>query len=215
MGKSRLLLALAFLFLMGCSNQAIDENTSQQFDNEKQLVAKVGQQEITEAEFEEQMKIKKDAYENLGIPQTDDFYKTVSLGLLVERVLLEQEAESRGIIVSTEEVVAYLKKQLEEMEKLHDNDPGKIEYYNAIKLNGYNTPEDFINAPEVISAQKKVFARNLLKETIAPKEDWDEYAERLLNAEENYEIFIPVDIRGYRELERTVIEGYREMIRDK
>ncbi|MCR4441606.1 MAG: SurA N-terminal domain-containing protein [Peptococcaceae bacterium] len=207
MGNIKLSLILILLLLMGCTNQVSGENTNGRENNSKseQLVAKVGQQEITSAELEQRMRIKKEAYEKLNKPQSDLFYKTVSLGMLVEHALLKQEAKAKGINVTAEEAAMYLKEQLEQMRKLQDNDPIKVNYFNAIKTNGYNSPEEYINSPEIISIHQDILTRSKLKSLITKNGNWDAYIEGLINNKNNYEIFINIDIRNYRELERVAV----------
>lgn len=183
--------------------------------NYPDVVADVGDTKITGLQLTWEVTIKQNAYVNMKKPQDESYYEKVALGLLVKNALIDNEVEKQGKTVTAEEAKSYLEQQEKSLDSLQDSDPTKINYNNAIKVNGFSNASDYINSPRIISTYQKLLGRGKLESSILQSipqgqneatEAWDDYTDKLIN-QGNYKIYLPVDIQGYRQLEEQVVLG--------
>ena len=180
------------------------------------IVAEVGDTKITGLQLTREIAIKENDYvNNLKKPQTESYYEKVSLGLLVENALLDYEVKRQGLTASVEEAKAFLARHKTMIDSRPDNDPVKIALRQSYETNGFSNVSDYINSPNTISATQKILGDSKLKSMILKSvpqgqneevKAWDAYIDDLIN-QGNYKIFIPVDIKGYQQLEENTVLG--------
>lgn len=180
------------------------------------VVAEVGDSKITGLELAKEVAIKQNAYvNNIKKPQGELFYEKVALGLLVKNALIDDEVKKQGMTVTPEEAKSYLEQQKLSVDSLPDSDPVKVAYIKGIKFNGFDNPSDYINSPGVISVTQTILGRGKLRNFILQSipqaqneatKAWNDYADKLIN-QSNYKIYIPVDIKGYQQLEEKAALG--------
>lgn len=130
------------------------------------VVAKIGNTELTGNQLSGQVEIEKNKWERIGNPQTEIFYVKAALRQLVLNELLEVAAKKKGIVITDEEASKYLNNIVNNIEKLDDNAPASIQLYNDIKACGYNSIEDYVNSPLVIESTKNVLMRAQVKDQV-------------------------------------------------
>lgn len=180
------------------------------------VVAEVGSSQITGLQLTREIAIKQNDYtNNLKKPQNESFYEKVALGLLVKNALIDSEVKKKGITVTVEEAISYLEQQKESMDSLAENDPAKLAFNKYIKASGFDNISDYMKSQDLIIATQAILGRGKLKNSILqsiPKgqsevtKDWNDYIDELIN-QGNYKILIPVDIKGYQQLEKQVVLG--------
>lgn len=190
-----ILIATLCIILTGCNEQkkyTQIPNNIKTTTSDSAIVAQVGNTTITASQFLSRVLNEKQAFESIKKPQSEEFYKKVTLGLMIQEILLTSEAQKQGISVSAEETVDYLNQQRETMQSLSDNDPEKIKYLEKIKAQGFNNASDYTKSSKVISdTQKSLIIVKLLNKS-GPN-----IAETLLN-QKDYKIYIPIDISGFQ-----------------
>jgi hypothetical protein len=180
------------------------------------VVAEVGDTKITGLQLTREVVIKQNAFvNNIKKPQDESFYEKIALGLLVENALIDNEVKRQGLQVTTDEARSYLEQQKKSMDSLPDSDPAQKAYIQTIKANGFNNSTDYINSSETIKFTQILLGRGKLKHlvlhSIPPGQNeayiaWQDYTDKLIN-QGNYKIFIPVDIKGYQQLEEKAAQG--------
>ncbi|AFM41521.1 hypothetical protein Desaci_2584 [Desulfosporosinus acidiphilus SJ4] len=180
------------------------------------VVAEVGDTKITGLQLTREVLIKQnDFVNNIKKPQDEFFYEKIALGLLVKNALIDNEVMRQGLQVTPDEASSYLEQQKKSMDSLPDSDPAKKAYTKTINDNGFSTSTDYINSPETIKFTQillgRVKLRNLVLHSIPAGQNeayktWQDYTDKLIN-QVNYKIFIPVDIKGYQQLEEQTAKG--------
>jgi len=180
------------------------------------VVAEVGNSKITGLQLAREVAIKQNAFvNNIKKPQEELFYEKVALGLLVKNALIDEEVKKQGMMVTPEEAKSYLEQQKKSMDSLPDSDPAKVAYIKTIKANGFDNASDYLNSPGVISVTQTILGRGKLKNSILQSipqaqneatKAWNDYTDKLIN-QGNFKIYVPVDIKGYQQLEEKVVLG--------
>jgi CRISPR/Cas system CSM-associated protein Csm2 small subunit len=153
-----ILIATLCIILTGCNEQkkyTQIPNNVKATSSDSAIVAQVENTTITASQFLSRMQNEKQAFESIKKPQSEEFYKRVTLGLMIQEILLANEAQKQGITVSREETVDVLNQQMRAIESLGENDPEKIRYLKKIKAQGLDNPSDFVKSSEVISDTQK------------------------------------------------------------
>lgn len=174
-----------------------------------EIVAKIDDIEITEQTFSTMVEAEKNNWGklNVNMPNDDLYYEKVVLKRLITNALLDVQAKKEGIVVSDKEASDEIKNQLQQIKCLAPDDPVKISFLNQIKSSGYNSIEDYAKDSRVLDTYRKQLARvklrNTFYETVSktagPDERgkaWEDYKNNLINTGD-YEIYIPVDIKGF------------------
>jgi|AGTN01.2.fsa_nt_gi SurA N-terminal domain. len=172
-------------------------------------IAKINDTVITEQTFSAMVEREKSNWDklNINMPADHTYYEKLVLKRLVTNALLDAQAKKEGIVVSDQEASEELKKQLEQINSLAAEDPGKISFLNQIKSSGHAGIEDYAKDRKVLEAYRKQLARVKLRnhfyETLSktadnekPAKAWEDYKNNLINTGA-YEIYIPVDIKGF------------------
>ncbi|AFM40376.1 hypothetical protein Desaci_1350 [Desulfosporosinus acidiphilus SJ4] len=180
------------------------------------IVAEVGDTKITGLQLTRGVAIKQNAFvNNIKMPQDESFYEKIALGLLVKNALIDTEVMRQGLQVTPDEARSYLEQQKKSMDSLPESDPAKEAYTKTINDNGFSTSTDYIDSPETIKFTQillgRVKLRNLVLHSIPAGQNeaykaWQDYTDKLIN-QGNYKIFIPVDIKGYQQLEEKAAQG--------
>lgn len=132
----------------------------------QEIVAKIGNVVIAGNDFTEQVEIEKNKWERIGVLQSETFYEKAALRQLVLNKLLENDAKGKGIVITDKEASNYLNNIVNTINKLKENDPSSIQFYNDVKASGYDTVEDYVNSPFVIESTKNVLMRAQVKKQI-------------------------------------------------
>ncbi|AFM40411.1 hypothetical protein Desaci_1388 [Desulfosporosinus acidiphilus SJ4] len=178
-----------------------------------EIVAEVGDYKITGLQLTKEIALKRNDYiNNIKKPQSEAFYEKVALGLLVKNALIDNEVKKQGLTVTVEEAKAYLEQQEKSMTSLPDSDPAKEAYLKDIKINGFDNVSEYINSQNVINMTQTILGRAKLKNAVLQSisqdqneasKAWDDYTEKLLD-QGNFKILLPIDIKGYQQLEAQV-----------
>jgi CRISPR/Cas system CSM-associated protein Csm2 small subunit len=190
-----ILIATLCIILTGCNEQkkyTQIPNNVKATSSDSAIVAQVENTTITASQFLSRVQNEKQAFESIKKPQSEEFYKRVTLGLMIQEILLANEAQKQGITVSREETVDVLNQQMRAIESLGENDPEKIRYLKKIKAQGLDNPSDFVKSSEVISdTQKSLVIGKLLNKS------GTNITDTLLN-QKNYKIYVPIDISEFQ-----------------
>lgn len=180
------------------------------------IVAEVGDSKITGLELTRKIAVQRNAFvNNIKKPQDESFYEKIALGLLMKDALIDNEVTRQGLTATVEEAKSYLEQQDKSMDLLPESDPAKVAYFKTIKDNGFNNASDYINSSGIVSMTQKSLGRGKLKSSVLqsiPKgqnsatKAWEDYTDKLIN-QGNYKIFVPVDIKGFQQLEDRVVLG--------
>jgi hypothetical protein len=179
------------------------------------VVAEVGDTKITGLQLTMEEAIKRNNYVYMKKPQNQSFYEKVALGQLITNDLIDTEIKKQGITATDDEIKSSIEQDEKFYDSLPDNAPAKITFMQTIKADGFNSITDYMNSPKTINAVKKTLAtgklRNIILQSVPngqnePAKAWDDYIDKLIN-EGNYKIFIPVDIKGYQQIEQQVDLG--------
>ncbi|MDQ7095641.1 SurA N-terminal domain-containing protein [Desulfosporosinus sp. PR] len=180
------------------------------------VVAEIGDTQITGLQLTREVAIKQYAFvNNIKKPQDESFYEKITLGLLVENALIDSEVKRQGFQVTTDEARSYLEQQKKSMAALPDDDPAKEAYTQTIKDNGFSNSADYICSPETIKFTQIILGRGKLRSLVLYSipagqneayKAWQDYTDKLIN-QGNYKIFIPVDIKGFQQLEEKATHG--------
>lgn len=177
------------------------------------IVAIVGDSKISGLELTREILIKQYSYKSQNKPQSDSFYEEVSLGLLVKNALIDNEVKIKRMTVSTEDAKSYLEQQKQTMDSLSDSDSAQMAYNKTITENGFSNASDYVNSPGAISATQTFLGRerlrNFVQKTISKDQNtahnaWEDYTDQLINNDGNYKVLIPVEIKGFQQLEDKV-----------
>lgn len=149
--------------------------------NYPDVVAKVAGESISGKDLAMQVELEKNKYEKIKQPKDNSFYEKVALKHLITNILLDKEAEKKGLSVSKEEVLKYLNDTIKMIDAVDNNNPNKKELMKEIKSKGFLNIEDYMNDPTYIEVAKKVLVRAKLRNLIynttpqPTEEDIDNY----------------------------------------
>lgn len=152
--------------------------------NYPDVVAKVAGVPISGKDLAMQVELEMNKYEKIKQPNDYSFYETVALKHLITNILLDKEAEKKGLSVSKEEVLKYINDTIKVIDSVNNNDPNKIELMKEIKSKGFSSIKDYMNDPTYVEVAKKILTRAKLRNLIyntAPQpteEDIDNYIEK-------------------------------------
>jgi len=137
--------------------------------NYSEIVAKVGDKQITGKQLTGQVQLEKNKWERIGYPQSESFYEKAALRQLILNAQLENIAKQKGINVTEKEVSDYLGNIINKMSSLSDNDPNKIEFINDMRASGFETTQEYSKSPEVKVATKDILTRAKVKKVLLSK----------------------------------------------
>lgn len=149
--------------------------------NYPDVVAKIADVSISGKDLAMQVELEMNKYEKIKQPRDYSFYEEVALKNLIVNILLDKEAEKKGLNVNKEEVLKYINDTIKVIDSVDNNDPNKIELIKEIKSKGFSSIKDYMNDPTYIEVAKKVLVkaklRNLIyNTTLQPtEEDIDNY----------------------------------------
>lgn len=149
--------------------------------NYPDIIAKVADEVISGKDLAIQIELEKNKSEKIKQPKDYSFYEKVALKHLITNILLDKDAEKRGLSVNKEEVLKYSNDTIKMIDAVDNNDPNKKELMNEIKSKGFSNIKDYMNDSTYIEVAKKVLAiaklRNLIYSTTPrpTEEDIDNY----------------------------------------
>lgn len=173
MKKSIVILVLAACLLLIISVVAIGNGYSlfpvvKDVKNVKypEIVAKVGDKEITGMDLTRAVIIERAKWENVGQPQEESFYEKCALQQLIINTLLENSASDKGIFVSYQDAKDHLLTEINRIMMMEDSNTYKTDFIKYVKKMGYKDLNEYATSDEVIKATQKALSRLKLQETI-------------------------------------------------
>lgn len=97
--------------------------------NYPDIIAKVADEVISGKDLAIQIELEKNKSEKIKQPKDYSFYEKVALKHLITNILLDKDAEKRGLSVNKEEVLKYSNDTIKMIDAVDNNDPNKKELW--------------------------------------------------------------------------------------